>query len=590
MPDQTSTASVGQSVVERIDRVRETIERIIGAVGEHPECELKIEWLRNTPYHKAEAVKDIQAIANSSIAPGSEKYIVIGVDEQTRSYTGCNHDDYDEAALRQLLASNLDRVPEFELLKLHASGGAPIIVIRIPHQEGRPFIAKGTIADPSGRIFLQAGDIYHKPGGPQTSGTGKQRVTTRDALIAMFDLDAVAEASATERINQMLPTIRLEERTRLGGSGVIPVLTATDDEFEAYVEQSLISSNELVFNIMLEKLSDKTIAIWERRTESAGQTTPDEILRLKEEFLPAMRRLTQLGLLLVKFSAPVDLFSKIADQLFEVLRVSNLLRRVTPSSQREEHPASLAEHDTYSVPALEALISSYLLAGYSLKKTANVEYFSSIFPRVASFGDSLDSERSRLFLFWPYFWEGGPRVDMDLLVVQRYGGDNWIKRIVGESEEISRIMRRADCLLEWHSFLSFPEQRRRPAGSTETVEYLTTKYPAGALRHFPFFIRERLSEVSAALQLIAENFINGQNNFFSLDEGLTTVLRTIDRSRREVMFGNYLVYSAGEQAERMSQSGRFAYSVYWPERLQNLVEKADAPRAGGAHPFWLNRP
>jgi len=120
--------------------------------------------------------------------------------------------------------------------------------------------------------------------------------------------------------------------------------------------------------------------------------------------------------------------------------------------------------------------------------------------------------------------------------------------------------------------LSFPEQRERPAGSAETLEYFAATYPVGAMLHPPFFMREKIDHVFPTLLLIAESFISGQNNFFALDKGLATLFQRIDRNRREQMFGNYLVYIAREQAERMFLSGRFPYSIYWPELLRNLVE------------------
>jgi hypothetical protein len=51
-------------------------------LGEHPKCDLKREWRRDTPYHKAEMIKGIQATANSAITPGKEKYIVVGAGQR----------------------------------------------------------------------------------------------------------------------------------------------------------------------------------------------------------------------------------------------------------------------------------------------------------------------------------------------------------------------------------------------------------------------------------------------------------------------------------------------------------------------------
>lgn len=453
-----STTSV--RATNRIDQIRDLIEQIISVVGEHPVCELKVTWLQDTPYHRAEVIKDIQSIANSNIQPDGEKYIVIGVDESTRSLKGCRHEDYDDASLRQLLESHLDRVPEFELLKIYASNGTPLVVIRIPHQTYRPFIVKKTITDNKGKPYLQEGDIYHKPGAAETGSTGKQRVTKREELIAMLDVDQLVHAAATERINQLLPIIRLEERSRLGSLGAVPVLTATDDEFASYVEQALVTANPNIFPILLEKLRDKTVGVWEHSIDAQKQLQREDVLGMKAEFVVAIRRLTHFGLLLIKFQAPLDLFCEVVDQLEEVLYCWRPLRRIIHEVIDDStKPTSLAEHATYSVPAVEALFSAYLLAGYSLGKTKCTKYFSTMYPRFVPRGSA---EAADAFLSWPYYWEAGPVTHLDLLVIERFAADPLFVSIVGPEAAISRVVRQADCLLEWHSFLSFVKQHVRP--------------------------------------------------------------------------------------------------------------------------------
>ncbi len=550
---------------------------MISAVGEHAECELKREWRRDTPYLRAEFIKDIQSIANSDIPAGRDKYIVVGVDESTRAYTGCDHSDYDDASIRQLLAAHLDRVPEFELLRPVAPNGKPIVAVRIPKQAQRPFIATKTIADQSGKkVYLQEGEIWYKPGGPTTGGTGKQRVTTREAFIAMLDLDSLVHNLATERINQMLPTIRLEERTRLlGASGVIPVATATDDEFEAYVKQALVSNNESIFNILLEEIRDKTVGLWEEKSQSLAALAPPEMRELKEyEFLPSMRRLLHLGLLLIKFSAAIPLFARVANQLFEILTASYTLQGLMAEERREENPADLADHTNYSVPAIESLIAAHLLMGFSLRKAGDTRYASTLFPKVARYGRSYESDRRRLFLNWPYYWEGAPKTDIDLLTLERFGGGDRIARIVGGQPDVQTLVLQADCLLEWHSFLSFLKLGKRTAGEPAIVDYYASTYPPNALRREPCFYRERLERVFSILRLIAMALDTGQESLIALDDGLAKVMHGIDRDRRLVMLGNFMIYAHGEQSSRMFQSNRWPYDVSWPDDLKAIMDSA----------------
>ena len=87
-------------------------------------------------------VKDIQATANSAVTRDKEKYIVVGADQQTRTITGCNPADYDDASIRQLLEQYLDPVPEFEVLSLKSSANVDFVVLRFPYQENRPIYAR----------------------------------------------------------------------------------------------------------------------------------------------------------------------------------------------------------------------------------------------------------------------------------------------------------------------------------------------------------------------------------------------------------------------------------------------------------------
>ncbi|MDQ5827719.1 MAG: putative DNA binding domain-containing protein, partial [Chloroflexota bacterium] len=232
-----------ESALDRARRILVYVEEMIALVSEHPECELKREWRRDTPYHKAEFVKDFQSIANSSIPEDREKYIVVGADEPTRTITGCSHADYDEAGMRQLLETYLDPVPEFEILRLTSSEGQDFVIVRIPHQPNRPFVAKAAIRD-NNKTYLEEGEIWVKPGGENTGSTGKRRVRTRTEVLSLIDIEPRVQQAVAARMEQLVPQIRLEERTRIHGStfSSISTFTATDEEFESYVEQ-LLSEN-----------------------------------------------------------------------------------------------------------------------------------------------------------------------------------------------------------------------------------------------------------------------------------------------------------------------------------------------------------
>ena len=142
----------------------------------------------------------------------------------------------------------------------------------------------------------------------------------------MINIEPRVSHEVELRLQQLLPQIRLEERTRLstGENAILPVFTATDEEFESYVEQLIVGEKVNHLNVVLEKLRDRAALCWKRISNEQGQITAEQIAHIKEtEFLPAIRRLVLLGLLLIKFSAPVQWFSLVIDLLTEVFDASH---------------------------------------------------------------------------------------------------------------------------------------------------------------------------------------------------------------------------------------------------------------------------
>jgi len=233
-------------------------------------------------------------------------------------------------------------------------------------------------------------------------------------------------------------------------------LSATDGELEEYLTKLLTTNNETEFNIALEKLRDVTVSIWDLGSAVSTQTTEERILSIKNEvFLPALRKLVLLSLLLIKFSGPVKWFNKIADLFEEIFLTSHSLTRLVPEEARQRTVENIDELANHTVPALESLIATFLVGGYELSKKKSTIYTATFFPRVLDLVGDPYYHSDAFYLFWPIhsaFWQ--PNRQRDLLVNDRYGSDSGVTSIIGGEKAIRTAVLQLDCLVDWHSFIS----------------------------------------------------------------------------------------------------------------------------------------
>jgi hypothetical protein len=574
MANDQLTTDVQEAALERAVRIRSYIEEMILTVGEHPECELKKTWSRESPYHRAEMVKDIQATANSAIAPEKEKFIVVGADQETRTITGCNPGDYDDAAIRQLVEQYLDPVPSFEVLAVKSSTNTDFVVLRFPSQQRRPIVVKREIRGEKNQVHLAVGQVWIKPGGSETGGTGKRLVTSRQELVDMIDIAPRLNNEVEARIQQLLPQIRLEERTRLGGGQdmVLPIFTATDEEFESYIEQLLVGEKVNHLHVALEKLRDRTVLCWQGHFGEDGRITTQQISEIKEaEFLPAMRRLVLLGMLLIKFSAPLQWFDAIVNLLVEVFESSHSLRWAqSPPAQRQSAP-SLADHQSFTVPALEALLAVYVLGSYALVIRERTQYLRALFPRIVkAVGGPDESEPKSFLLFWPLTYEWGtPNIRRDMLVVERYARGDRIESLMGNSARIKEAVLQLDCLVDWHAVLA----QRPDQGEPETNKFFESKYAGIDDWYVQNFTIESLRNVAPLARRLWDGLLSRRDHLF-LDSDLAEIVNGYDPDRRKRVLAKFLAYAEREQARVMWAQQRYPFMVQWdPPELDTLVKE-----------------
>jgi len=352
-------------------------------------------------------------------------------------------------------------------------------------------------------------------------------------------------------------------------------LTSTDEEFELFTEQLLTGSNEPHLNIIVEKLRDKTVEVWKTDLDEHTLLSAEEILRIKEsDFIPAIQRLTLLGLLLVKFSAPQEWFSKVANLLIEIFDMSHYLAKKVESFQQHHSVDSLAEQANHTVPVIESLLCAYVLAGYELSRNSNV-YMSLLFSRIVEHAsDPIDVYPAIkwFYLFWPMErarW-GSPKMSRHQMVIERYGNADRIAKLLGGKTGMESAMLQVDCLIEWHSYLSFDEQ-----GPPEIVRYFRERYPNVSTIYYPDFFQEDFSHITPLMNKLwaAVRSGGGEMNDWFVLPGLVDAFREVEIERRQHLLGKFLLYISREQSRTMLANNRMPYRVHWPPEIAALVNR-----------------
>ncbi|MGB9485836.1 MAG: hypothetical protein WCD04_06975 [Terriglobia bacterium] len=569
------------------------VEKVVQKVGEHPQCELKRSSRLDTIAQKIEFVKDIQSIATSRIE--TEKYLVIGVDEASRSFCAvANLDDFDDTRIRQLLGKYLTPVPEFELFRLKSSDGADFVLFVVRKQPIRRILAKCTVvddkSDPPQKLLLREGDLWTKG-----SSSGKRLATAEDwDEIYEEVIEREAEKRASRRTVHLMDRVVAQERLR-ASSGVISMPSfTTDEEFGALVEHLCSSGDKDRFKLLLERLRDDLVEAWhavgayENRHEliNSRETLLPFIEKLadhkKNVFMPAMRRLASAGILVVKNGGPVRFLEQVLDLLKEVFESSHQLSMMQTAFDMENvfrqyqqgSPAMASQHLSHTVPALESLISLHLIGGYIFKRN-RYEYVSTLFradvyqagPRIG------DQAKRTLMCFWPLFAGRGEPEQLNHvagrinLCADRVSADQTFLRLFGSQRVAIDALCQYEFCLELNSYLSVSRDV-----SPATVGFVADHFPNIAFSFWPSLIAFPFRPIMPLALKVYREILARQSEFLKLlvfDPRMASVFTSNPGGR--AVYGRFLKGLVSEQQNLFLQQHRFPPMDDWPKELKELM-------------------
>jgi hypothetical protein len=580
-PDQEHS-----NLPKRAARYKQEVEKVVREIGEHPFYELKRSCSLKVLKDRIEFVKDIQSIATSRI--DTEKFLVIGADAGSKSFAAVqNVNEFDEAAIRQLLEKYLNPVPEFELFHLTSSDGHLFVLVVIPKQKHRKILARVTVDDPSDskpRILIREGDLWTKG-----ASTGK-RLAKPEGWDEIYEetVESEAERRTRQRTAHALDLAIAREKIQpVGGVSTFPSYF-TDEGFQALMEDLCSTQNEAKFKVLLERLRDDLVEGWHKigGYEQGFHLVVNDVdaIPLSKEkihdhnkniFRPAMHWLTLAGIYVVKNSGPIPFLDAVADLLKEVFETSHRLLGLRMFVPNRATVTSVEDHVSYSVPALESLVSLHLIGAYVTKRT-RFEYLSGLF-RADVYSTVLHAAADQKKLpmaFWPFgTGQGEPdeirfRAGRINFCAARVKTDSAYLKIFGSVAAATEAICQYEFCLELNSYMAFPGE-----GTNESAAYLAKMNPEMSFYFWPSFIAFPLKHVYSLASALFSEIKKGKRQLLKeifFDESLASF---IAKPGGDLAFLRFLDGLAQEQVGLFMEQRRFPPMLFWPKEIDSGLKE-----------------
>lgn len=139
-----------------MDNIRDKIKKLIEIGVEGDTVDFKREYYHDAK--KSDFIKDIISFANAS--PLEDKYIIFGVDDDTRDITDISKDQFpDISDINQLIRTYCDPFIEIEVEWVDIDTKKVVVIIIKRQNMKKPYVVAKDYAY-KGKTYLHAGDIY----------------------------------------------------------------------------------------------------------------------------------------------------------------------------------------------------------------------------------------------------------------------------------------------------------------------------------------------------------------------------------------------------------------------------------------------
>jgi hypothetical protein len=569
-PDQSVTSP---PISERIQRYRVEIQRLVTEGIEHPTCELtqRASISKTEPKARADFLKLVQGLANAHLK--EERVLVVGADRKGKAFVALpNHQEFDPAQVHDVLEKYLQPVPKHEVFPLEAEDGSPYVVVVIDALQNRPIVAKTDAKDGEGRTVLRKGDVWIK------QGTGLQQASGEDFEMMIQDrVDAEVESRARSRFAFLRDEIVTSQQIFQSANRRIPtteLIYGKDEGFRLFVRDLIVTGDTPRFNMLVETFRDVLLDSWHKLNVYASDLEYDPERKNAATqhksvvFLPALSRLTELGMLVAKHDGAEPWFQAVVALLAEVFESA---RRLIGLSTLEPSTVSDAYFDDYvgqGMLAVEGWIATRALAVYTMRRKC-YKYTSLILKKLVPIFRA-GNERKRPLLFVPFA--------LPVEMPTGYAAHSWEKRVhrswkeyFGNREEFVRASCELEFVLELNSYIGMGN-----AGN-EATAYVDRHLPDVGFEYITDLWRYSLSPTVPLAEVLAGSLKQGANHppIFDLSIAPEVVQSVLfDRSeqgRLDVLLG-FLNYLQKTHIDISWSQMRVPHRSDWGKKIGPLLE------------------
>jgi hypothetical protein len=577
MPGELEQNADRGTLSERVDRYRLEAQRIVGAGAEHPCWELtrQASLNKNNVEERADFVKLVQGIANAHLR--EERVLVIGADQTNKSFQAVsNAAEFDPARVSDVLERYLSPKPVLEVFNsLQTDDGVPFILLVFAPQQPRPLVGSGGIQDGKGNNLFRKGDIWVKEG-------TALRIATPQDISAMVEerIQSEADSRARKQFSQFrYEIVAAQQLITTSGrrSPAADLIYGRDEDFRLYVEDLLANDDSARFSMLIELLRDLIIEGWNRVDGySAGGLEAEKLhSQLNEhknaQFLPAFRRLTEIGLLLIKHRAKDEWFEQVGHLIEESFVNTTRLLRLAPFDNVNAPAQDFDKYVGRGMVALESMLSARTLATYAMKR--KLYEFVSILLKITVPIIGAYKELKQSLLLWP--------LRLSILVPQGVILLCWEKRIsnsypsfFGNWEDFLRAACQLEFILELNSYLGVGEAGQKPK------QWLARYRPDTVFNYVPDHLRYELSVCRPIAEELHEAIKRGPDDwtivFLSIEKSLFDAVLKGENEHENVLFiPKFLKYLQKYQAQQFPLRF-FLQAGLWGDKLTPLLAQLDA--------------